>query len=77
MSFFIVITKREKYITIIIKRRRGGGGGELRNITTGKQTITTQHKYLLTARNEWYKKLKQRKKNKRIRQKENQRNWHL
>lgn len=54
MSFFIVITKREKYITIIIKRRLGGRR-ELRNITTGKQTITTQHKYLLTARNKWYK----------------------
>lgn len=66
--FFIVITKRKKYIIIIIKRRVGGvgvggvRGGELRNITTGKQTITTQHKYLLTARNEKYKNENEEKK---------------
>lgn len=73
--FFIVITKRKKYITIIIKRRVGGRK-KLRNITTGKQTITTQHKYLLTARNERYK--NENKENKRIWQKKkNQRNRHL
>lgn len=37
------------------------GESELRNITTGKQTITTQHEYLLTARNERYKNEKMKK----------------
>lgn len=64
--FFHSNYKKEKiYITIIIKRRVGG---KKRNITTGKQTITTQHKYLLTARNERYK--NEKKENKRIWQKE-------
>lgn len=53
MSFFDSNYKKEKYITIIIKRRVGGK--KLRNITTGKQTITTRHEYLLTARNERHK----------------------
>lgn len=72
MSFFIVITKRKKYITIIIKRRVGGEGNQE---YYNWQTITTQHKYLLMARKERYK--NENKEHKHIWQKENQRNWHL
>lgn len=59
MSFFHNITKGKKYITIIIKRRVGvRNSGILR---LAKQTITTQHKYLLTAKKKRYKNEKESK----------------
>lgn len=59
--FFHCLQKGKIYITIIIKRIVWKGGLGFRNITTGKQTITTQHKYLLTARNQRYKNENKRK----------------
>lgn len=68
MSFFHSNYKKERKIYITIIKRRVWGE-KLRNITTGKQTITTQHKYLLTVRNERYK--NENKENKHIWQKDN------
>lgn len=66
MSFFDSNYKKEKIYNN--NHKKENWGEKLRNITTGKQTITTQHKYLLTARNERYK--NENKENKRVWQKE-------
>lgn len=68
MSFFHSNYKKEKKIYNNNHKKESWEGKNSRNITTGKQTITTQHKYLLTARNERYK--NENKENKRIWQKE-------
>lgn len=74
LFFYSNYKKREKYIAIIIKRRLGGVTQEYYDWQTNNHN-TAQ---VPTYGEKWkVQKIKTKEKNNRIRQKQNQRNWHL